>query len=101
MTQKANWIEHAVICAFLAALAFVGVVWDITSGLLTSGIDGIMLLFVCLMMAGIFSLMLLVMLYQAGLLPFFRRSSEPKAVLAPAAAPKAHAPGAQPTQQAK
>jgi hypothetical protein len=94
MTLKENWIELSVICVGLAALAIVGIVWNITSGLLTSGIDGIMLLFVCLMMGGIFSLMLLVLLYQAGMLPFFRRSSEPAATPAPA-------PAVQPSQQAK
>jgi hypothetical protein len=55
-----------------AALALIGIIWEITSGLLTSGIDGIMLLAICLMMGGIFSLMILVMVYQAGVLPFFR-----------------------------
>jgi hypothetical protein len=71
---KANWIELSVICAFFVALAVIGVIWEITSGLLTSGIDGIMLLFICLMMGGIFSLMILMMVHQAGLLPFFRGS---------------------------
>jgi len=110
MTPKAIWVENAVICAFLAALAVVGIIWDITSGLLTSGIDGILLIFVCLMMAGIFSIMLLVVLYQAGMLPFLKRSSEkalasaaPPAAAAPTApaAQKASEPAAQPSQQAK
>ncbi len=106
MTPKANWIENAVICAFLAALAVVGVIWDITSGLLTSGIDGIMLLFVCLMMAGIFSIMLLVVLHQAGMLPFLHRSNEKAPAVAPVptatpAAQKAPETAAQPSQQVK
>jgi hypothetical protein len=71
-SPRANWIELSVICALFAALALIGIVWEITSGLLTSGIDGIMLLAICLMMGGIFSLMILVMVYQAGVLPFFR-----------------------------
>ena len=100
MAPKVNWIEHSVICALLVALAVVGIIWDITSGLLTSGIDGILLLFVCLMMAGIFSIMLLVVLYQAGMLPFLRRASE-KAPASVATAPKATEPAAQPSQQAK
>ena len=73
---KANWIELSVICGLFVVLALIGIIWDITSGLLTSGIDGIMMLFICLMMGGIFSLMILMMVHQAGLLPFFRRGGE-------------------------
>ena len=87
-TPRANWIELSVICALFAALALIGIVWEITSGLLTSGIDGIMLLAICLMMGGIFSLMILMMVYQAGVLPFFRaKPAAPAAQKAPAAAP--------------
>jgi hypothetical protein len=85
-TPRANWIELSVICALFAALALIGIVWEITSGLLTSGIDGIMLLAICLMMGGIFSLMILVMVYQAGVIPFFRaKPAAPVAQKAPAA----------------
>ena len=85
-TPRANWIELSVICALFAALALTGIVWEITSGLLTSGIDGIMLLAICLMMGGIFSLMILVMVYQAGVIPFFRaKPAAPIAQKAPAA----------------
>jgi hypothetical protein len=98
---KANWIELSVICGLFVVLAVVGIVWDIASGLLTSGIDGIMMLAICLMMGGIFSLMILMMVHQAGLLPFFRPSASnapgataqkaaaPSAVAATPAAPKA------------
>ncbi len=72
---KANWIELSVICGLFVVLAVVGIIWDIASGLLTSGIDGIMMLAICLMMGGIFSLMILMMVHQAGLLPFFRPSA--------------------------
>ena len=85
-TPRANWIELSVICALFAALALIGIVWEITSGLLTSGIDGIMLLAICLMMGGIFSLMILVMVYQAGVIPFFRaKPAAPIVQKAPAA----------------
>jgi hypothetical protein len=98
---KANWIELSVICGLFVVLAVVGIVWDIASGLLTSGIDGIMMLAICLMMGGIFSLMILMMVHQARLLPFFRPSASnapgataqkaaaPSAVAATPAAPKA------------
>ena len=71
-TPRANWIELSLVCALFVALALIGIIWEIASGLLTSGIDGIMLLAICLMMGGIFSLMILMMVYQAGVLPFFR-----------------------------
>jgi hypothetical protein len=87
-TPKANLIELCVICALFVALALIGIVWEITSGLLTSGIDGIMLLAICLMMGGIFGLMILMMVYQAGVLPFFRAKPAAQTVpKAPAAAP--------------
>ena len=74
MIPKSNALELSAICAFFALLCVLGIIWTITSGLLASGIDGIMMLFVCLMMAGIFGLMLLVQLSQAGILPSFGRS---------------------------
>lgn len=77
---KANWIELSIICALFVALSLIGIIWEITSGLLTSGIDGIMLLSICLMMGGIFSLMILMMVYQAGVLPFFRAKPAGQAV---------------------
>jgi hypothetical protein len=90
---KANWIELSVICGLFVFLAVVGIIWDIASGLLTSGIDGIMMLAICLMMGGIFSLMILMMVHQAGLLPFFRRaaSKAPETAAQKAAAPSAAA----------
>jgi hypothetical protein len=93
-TPRANWIELSVVCALFVALALVGIIWEITSGLLTSGIDGIMLLAICLMMGGIFSLMILMMVYQAGVLPFFH--AKPAAQPAPKAAAATPAPAAKP-----
>src|ERR1700735_137789 len=91
-TPRANWIELSIVCALFAVLSLIGIVWEVTSGLLTSGIDGIMLLAICLMMGGIFSLMILVMVYQAGVLPFFR--AKPAAQTAPKAAATPPAPTA-------
>jgi hypothetical protein len=91
---KANWIELSVICGLFVALAVVGIIWDIASGLLTSGIDGIMMLAICLMMGGIFSLMILMMVHQAGLLPFFRSSVTKAPEAAPQKAPAPSAAGA-------
>ncbi|MGB9008113.1 MAG: hypothetical protein WCC18_05820, partial [Candidatus Acidiferrales bacterium] len=90
MTQKSNLLEMSALCVLFIILSLWGIVWDFTSGLLTSGIDGIMLLAICLMMGGIFSLMLVVMLWQAGLIPIFKpKAKEAKEAAKPAAAPAA------------
>src|SRR5579862_6262502 len=91
---KSNWIELSLICGLFVVLSLVGIIWDFTSGLLTSGIDGIMMLFICLMMGGIFSLMILMMVHQAGLLPFFRSSVTKAPEAAPQKAPAPSAAGA-------
>lgn len=112
MTPKGNWIELAVISALFVLLSVWGIIWDITSGLLASGIDGIMLLFVCLMMAGIFALMLLMQMQKAGIIPAFggakakaATASAPAAKSAapstPASAAKSAAPAPQPTAPSK
>jgi hypothetical protein len=106
MTPKGNWIELAVISALFVLLSVWGVIWDITSGLLASGIDGIMLLAVCLMVAGIFALMFLMQLQKAGIVPAFGGTKTKAAAPAPkAAAPATPAkpapPAPQPTTQTK
>src|SRR5580692_456893 len=93
MTSKAHRIEIGALCSVAILISLWGVVWDITSGLITSGIDGIMLLLIALMIVGIFSLMLAHMLWQAGLIPFLKpapvAAAPTKAAAAPAAKPAA------------
>jgi hypothetical protein len=103
MTPKSTALEISAICGLFILLALWGMIWDFTSGLLTSGIDGIMLLIVCAMMAGIFFLIMLMQLNQSGILPtpaFLRPAPKPvaaaskvPAVTAPAT-PAAKAPAA-------
>lgn len=57
-------IEVAIFSLVIVALSLLGLIWDITSGLITSGVDGLLLLLVCLMMGGIFSLQLLILAWQ-------------------------------------
>jgi len=83
MNSKSKALELSGLCACFALLSILGIVWSITSGLVRSGIDGIMMLFVCLMMAGIFGVMLLVELMQAGILPSFGHSKSKAATPAP------------------
>jgi predicted lipid-binding transport protein (Tim44 family) len=91
MTSKAHRIEIGALCSLAILISLWGVVWDITSGLITSGIDGIMLLLIALMIAGIFIAMLAHMLWQAGLIPFLKPAP---AAAAPAAKPAAAKPAA-------
>lgn len=111
MTPKGHSIELVIISALFVLLSAWGIIWDITSGLLASGIDGIMLLFVCLMMAGIFALMLLMQMQKAGIIPAFGSAkaksataapgAKPASAAAPATAAKPAAPAPQPTAQSK
>lgn len=57
-------IEVAIFSIVIVVLSLLGLIWDITSGLITSGVDGLLLLLVCLMMGGIFSLQLLILAWQ-------------------------------------
>lgn len=104
MTSKAHRIEIGALCTIAILISLWGIVWDITSGLITSGIDGIMLLLIALMIAGIFSLMFAHMLWQAGLIPFLKpapaATAPAKAAAAPAAKPAAAATAAPPKSPA-
>jgi predicted lipid-binding transport protein (Tim44 family) len=103
MTSKAHRIEIGALCSVAILISLWGVVWDITSGLITSGIDGIMLLLIALMIAGIFSAMLAHMLWQAGLIPFLKpapAAAPAKAAAAAPAKPAASAPAAKPAAPA-
>ena len=91
MTSKAHRIEIGALCSLAILMCLWGIVWDITSGLITSGIDGIMLLLIALMIAGIFSAMFAHMLWQAGLIPFLKPAP---AAAAPAPKPAAAKPTA-------
>jgi predicted lipid-binding transport protein (Tim44 family) len=91
MTSKAHRIEIGALCTAAILICLWGIVWDITSGLITSGIDGIMLLLIALMIAGIFSAMFAHMLWQAGLIPFLKPAP---AAATPAPKPAAPKPAA-------
>ena len=99
MTSKAHRIEIGALCSAAILISLWGIVWDITSGLLTSGIDGIMLLLIALMIAGIFSAMFAHMLWQAGLIPFLKPAAAAPAK-APASAAKPAATAAAPAATA-
>ena len=84
MNAPRGALSLLVICAVIVLLSVLGLVWAVGAGLLYPQIqlDGLLLIMVCLMMGGIFSLMLLRMAQEYGWLP--RRRS---AAAAPAANP--------------
>ena len=97
MTFKANEIELTIVSVFFLVLSLVGVVWTFTSGLIGSGIDGILLLGVGLLMAGVFALQLLFIARDAGLVKFPQMGPPKKPVAAaPAKPPAAVAPPTKP-----
>jgi hypothetical protein len=57
-------MEAVVFAVVMIILSVLGLVWDFASGLIASGVDGLLLLLICLMMAGLFSLQLLLLLMK-------------------------------------
>jgi hypothetical protein len=100
VSPKANWLELVVISSLFLVLSVWGIIWDFTSGLLASGIDGIMFAAVCLLMALIFGGMLFFQLREGGILPSFAHKQKTAAAALTSA--KAAALAAQPaSSQAK
>lgn len=66
-----------VVCLVVILLSAGGIVWALATEMLYPHIqmDGLLLVMVCLLMGGIFSLMLLLLAKEQGWLP--RKSSEP------------------------
>lgn len=83
-------MELAAISVLMVVLSLVGIVWDLASRLLFSGIDGILLLIICLMMGGVFTLELYLVGARAGWVPAigpFKKAEKGTAPPAKAAAP--------------
>lgn len=57
-------LEVGVIAIVMVLLSVLGLVWDFASGLITSGVDGILLLLVCLMIGAVFAVQLLHLGYE-------------------------------------
>ena len=82
MTVRRDILELVLICVVVLLLAVAGLVWTFLTGL-EFDIDGLLLLLVCLLMGGLFSLMLLMIAKEAGWLarlPIPRRKAAVQAV---------------------
>jgi hypothetical protein len=56
--------EAVIFAVVIILLSLLGLIWDFASGLITSGVDGLLLLLICLMMGGLFSLQLLLLIWK-------------------------------------
>ena len=86
MDPKKNQIELAIISLFFLVLSLIGIVWCFTSGLLASGVDGILLVIICLMIAGVFALQIFLVALQAGWIKLPSRDKKATAAAKPAPA---------------
>ena len=64
LVQDYPMTESIVFAAAIILLSVLGLVWDFATGLITSGVDGLLLLLICLMMGCLFSLQLLLLLMK-------------------------------------
>jgi len=92
MTPKKNQVEMAIVSVIFIAIALVGIVATFTSGLLGAGIDGIMLISICLTVAAAFALELVFLAFDAGWIKLPAKTPAAKAAPAKAATPPAAAP---------
>ncbi len=94
-------IGLAAICAIVVALSLLGLVGDFLTGLIGAHItmDGLLLAMICLLMGGLFTLMLVLIARDAGWLdwlPALRKKATSEAPVASPTKPAASAPAAQP-----
>src|SRR5713226_7574475 len=93
MSQRNATLGLVGICVLIILLSFGGLAWDFATHL-EYNIDGLLLILICLIMGGVFTLMLAMI---AGWLPQFGKKSAPAESKTPTAAPaKAAAPTAAP-----
>src|ERR1700674_813478 len=96
MSTQNRILGAVIVCVTVIVLSVAGLASDFMTRLISS-VDGLLLLMICLMMAGLFSLMIFVLAKEAGWLP-----SRSRAPVAAASAAGSAPPPAQPgqTQQA-
>jgi len=86
MTQKRETIVLATFCLVVVLLSVVGLIWAIALGFPIT-LDRILLLLVCLLMGGVFSLQVFLLARRAGWLEMVRFSRRKAVAEATAAAP--------------
>ena len=95
MSTQNRILGAVIVCVTLIVLSVAGLASDFMTRLISS-VDGLLLLMICLMMAGIFSLMIFVLAKEAGWLP--SRSRAPVAAAPTVASPRPADQSVQPNQ---
>ncbi len=94
MGERLEAAELAAVCVIVVVFSIAGLVWAFFAGLIYPHIllDGLLLVLVCLLMGGIFSLMLFQLAKAEGWLarlPFPRKKAQTQAAASPADPPRA------------
>jgi hypothetical protein len=76
MSEKSDSLILAVFCLLVMAFSAAGLAWLAVGGTVT-GIDALLLAFTCLLMGGLFFLMLLMVARQQGWIPGGKKSAPP------------------------
>jgi len=81
-SQEPNFsnVPELAICSVLALLSLWGIIWYETSGRLKGDIDGLLLLSICLLIGGIFSVRFLMIVRSAGRLKSLQKNQTGKSV---------------------
>ena len=95
MSTQNRILGAVIVCVTVIVLSVAGLASDFMTRLISS-VDGLLLLMICLMMAGIFSLMIFVLVKEAGWLP--SRSRAPVAAASAVASPRPADQSVQPNQ---
>jgi hypothetical protein len=74
MSTQNRILGTVIVCVIVIVLSVAGLASDFMTRLISS-VDGLLLLMICLMMAGIFSLMVFVLAKEAGWLPSRSRAA--------------------------
>ena len=76
MTEKSNNLMLAVFCLVVIAFSGAGLAWLAIGGMVT-GVDALLLAFTCLLMGGMFFLMLVMLARQQGWIRGGKKSEPP------------------------
>lgn len=85
--KEKNYAELVILSLIFLFLCVAGMAADFSTGLLASGIDGIMFFFVCLLMALVFLMQLALVAVKSGWLKALPLPRRKPAATAPAASP--------------
>jgi len=95
MSLTRSTLSLVALCAIVILLSLAGLVWAILVGMALT-LDGLLLIFTCLTMGGVFFLMLLMLPKEHGWIKFPSKKAAASAPVKSPAAPAATSPAASP-----